>query len=203
MPAARVVILAGPSGSGKSRLAGRLHTAYGWPIVRLDDFYKDGDDPSLPSQPDLGIPDWDDPRSWRGEDAVAALVELVETGRTQTPVYDISTSRTTGTQEVTAPPEALIVAEGIFAAEAIGPLHAAGVLHSAWCISQGRNLTFVRRLVRDLAERRKPPWTLLQRGLALRAAEPGTIARQVALGARAARPTDVEGFLTTRATHLG
>jgi deoxyadenosine/deoxycytidine kinase len=34
---ARVVVLAGPSGSGKSRLAERLRDRCGWPIVRLDD----------------------------------------------------------------------------------------------------------------------------------------------------------------------
>lgn len=63
---ARVVILSGPSGSGKSRLAARLQAARGWPIVRLDDFYRDGGDPALPMT-DLGatrLVDWDDSRSW-------------------------------------------------------------------------------------------------------------------------------------------
>ncbi len=31
----RVVVLAGPSGSGKSRLANRLHAARGWPVGSL------------------------------------------------------------------------------------------------------------------------------------------------------------------------
>ena len=58
---AQVILLTGPSGAGKSRLAHRLQTAYGWPIVRLDDFYRDGDEPELP-QVALGgepITDWD------------------------------------------------------------------------------------------------------------------------------------------------
>ena len=41
---ARVIVLAGPSGAGKSRLAERV----GLPVLRLDDFYKNGDDPTLP-----------------------------------------------------------------------------------------------------------------------------------------------------------
>jgi len=71
----RVVILAGPSGSGKSRLAARLHAAHGWPIVRLDDFYRDGDDPTLPMT-ELGatrLVDWDDPGSWDAAAAVRAF----------------------------------------------------------------------------------------------------------------------------------
>jgi uridine kinase len=197
------MVLAGPSGSGKSRLAGRLHSAYGWPIVRLDDFYRDGDDPDLPKHDTLGIPDWDDPRSWHQESAVRALVELVDNGCAQIPEYDLATSRATGSHEVLAAREHLIVAEGIFAAEAINDLRDAGVLHSAWCITQGRTVTFVRRLVRDLAERRKSPRVLVQRGWALRAAEPEVVARQVALGATCARPSDVEALVAPRSPALG
>ena len=45
---ARVVVVAGPSGSGKTVLCRRLSEERGWPVVNLDDFYKDGDDPTLP-----------------------------------------------------------------------------------------------------------------------------------------------------------
>ena len=56
----RLVLVAGPSDNGKSRLtlASRL------PQVRLDDFYHDADHPGLPRT--LGIPDWDDPATWTG-----------------------------------------------------------------------------------------------------------------------------------------
>ncbi len=195
-PRARVVVLAGPSGSGKTRLAALLNEHHGWPILRLDDFYRDGDDPALPIEPDLGIPDWDHPDSWNAGAAVAALRELVDEGTTRTPTYDIATSRATGSVVVTAPPQALILAEGIFAAELIGPLRAAGLLHSAWCVvHRHRVLTFLWRLGRDLGERRKPPLILLRRGWALLRDEPRLVARQEALGATRATAARIETVL--------
>ncbi len=191
----RIVVLAGPSGAGKSRLAERLHASHGWPIVRLDDFYRDEDDPSMPRSDELGIIDWDHPDSWNASEAVAALVELVDTGSAATPVYDLSQSRAVSTTTVTAAPDALILAEGIFAAEIVASLREAGILHSAWCIHHRPFVTFVRRLARDLKERRKPPMVLVRRGLALMRAEPEVVRRQVALGAEAARATDVEARL--------
>jgi uridine kinase len=191
----RVVVLAGPSGAGKSRLATRLHAAQGWPIFRLDDFYRDEDDPAMPRSTGLGIVDWDHPDSWDGDRAVASLCELVDTGRTDTPVYDISTSRAVGHHEVTAGGDDLIVAEGIFAAEVVARLRACGVLHSAWCVHHRPAVTFVRRLARDLQERRKPPVTLVRRGLALMRAEPEIVRRQTELGAEPARAADLEQLL--------
>ena len=196
-PRARVVVLAGPSGSGKSRLASRLNATHGWPIFRLDDFYRDEDDPAVPRSAELGIVDWDHPDSWRAERAIASLCELVDTGRTDTPDYDISRSRAVGHREVTARPDDLVLAEGIFAAEVVSRLREAGVLHSAWCVHHRPAVTFVRRLARDLKERRKPPLVLVRRGLALMRAEPQVIARQTELGARPARAVDVERDLAS------
>ena len=191
----RVVVLAGPSGAGKSRLAARLQAAHGWPIFRLDDFYRDEDDPMAPRRADLGIIDWDHPDSWDADRAVASLCELVDTGSTHTPVYDIAASRAEGRRRLTARPDDLVLAEGIFAAEVVDRLDAAGVLHSAWCVHHHPGVTFVRRLARDLRERRKPPVVLLRRGLALMRAEPEIVRRQTALGARAVRARDLEAEL--------
>ena len=199
-PRARVVVLAGPSGSGKSRLAERLHHAHGWPIVRLDDFYRDIDDPANPRSAELGMVDWDHPGSWNLDAAVASLCELVETGSTLTPVYDISRSRAVSTTTLTARPDDLVLAEGIFAAEVVAALRSAGVLHSAWCIHHRPFVTFVRRLARDLKERRKSPMVLVRRGLTLMRAEPEVIRRQVELGAEAARAKDVEARLASAHT---
>ena len=76
---AQVIVLAGPSGAGKSRLAERL----GLPVLRLDDFYKNGDDPTLPritAGANAGIVDWDHPDSWLHDDAMAALDRLCRDG---------------------------------------------------------------------------------------------------------------------------
>ncbi len=191
----RVVVLAGPSGSGKSRLAQRLHAARGWPVFRLDDFYRDEDDPVCPRHPELGIVDWDHPDSWDADRAVSALAELLDTGRTELPVYDISASRAVGRHEVRAGHEDLVVAEGIFAAEIVSRLDEAGMLHSAWCVHHRPVVTFARRLLRDLRERRKPPVVLVRRGWVLMRNEPGIVQRQMALGAAPARARAVERTL--------
>ena len=194
-PHARVVVLAGPSGAGKSRLADRLHDGHGWPVVRLDDFYRDEDDPAMPRSEELGIIDWDHPDSWDRAAALDALETLVRTGCVETPVYDLAASRAVGTRVVTARPDDLVLAEGIFAAEAIAELRERGLLAAAYCVHHHRVVTFVRRLLRDLSERRKPPWTLVRRGLALMRDEPRVVARQESLGAVPSRPADVEARL--------
>ena len=199
MTAARVVVLAGPSGAGKSRLAARLHDAHGWPIVRLDDFYRDEDDPAMPRSAELGIVDWDHPDSWNREAAVVALETLVATGSVSTPVYDIGLSRAVGSTVVTAGPDDLVLTEGIFAAEIIADLRERGLLAGAYCVHHHRALTFAWRLLRDLSERRKPPWTLVRRGLALMRDEPRVVARQEALGALPARASELEPLLSALA----
>jgi uridine kinase len=72
---ARVILIAGPSGSGKSYIARRT----GLPILCLDDFYKNGDDPTLPRK--SGMIDWESAESWDAKAAVAAIEQLAGTGR--------------------------------------------------------------------------------------------------------------------------
>lgn len=188
MPA-RVIVLAGPSGSGKSRLAERLERACGWPTLRLDDFYRDADEPGLPiitRGQNAGWPDWDDPRSWHDRDAIAALRRLCATGSADIPVYSIAESRRTGTQRLDLRGAPLFCAEGIFAAEVIEECREAGILAAAYCITQHPAVTFWRRLSRDLREHRKPPLVLLRRGLALARAQRQVVRRAVAAGCRVA-----------------
>ena len=172
-----MVLLAGPSGAGKSRLA----ELTGLPVVRLDDFYRDGDDDAMPRSP-LGIVDWDDPASWDGERAVAALELLCKTGVADMPIYEISADGTVGHREFSTEGSPLIIAEGIFADQITGELRDRGLLAVAICVRHHRLVTFVRRFQRDLREHRKPPFTLLRRGLLLLRDDPQVIRRCVEAG---------------------
>ncbi len=181
---ARVIVVAGPSGSGKSRLAERT----GLPVLRLDDFYKDGDDPTLPRIADglanAGLVDWDHPGSWHEDDAFAALEALCRDGSGDVPVYSIPDNARTGTQHLDLGGSALFVADGIFAQEIVPRAREAGLLADALCLRQHPAVTFWRRLTRDLREHRKPPLVLLRRGVVLMRAQRGVVGNAVALGCR-------------------
>jgi uridine kinase len=177
---ASVVLVSGPSGSGKTHIAQKC----GLPVFRLDDFYKDGDDPSMPRSPELGIIDWDDPRAWRADDALRALVDLCRDGSVEVPTYDIGQDRTTGTTTFRLDGHRTLVAEGVFAAELVEECRGLGLLADAVVLHRAPWKNFVRRFTRDLRERRKPPHTLWHRGRLLMRDEPRLVARAVALGCR-------------------
>jgi uridine kinase len=175
---ARVVLLTGPSGCGKSRLA----RCSGMPVLNLDDFYRDGDDPAMPRSEELGIIDWDDPRSWDAGTATEALERICADGRAEVPVYDISQDRSTGTTTFDRGSATTFVAEGIFAAELTSACRERGILADAIVVKRAPWKNFLRRLARDLAERRKAPHTLVRRGLALMRREKQVVAHQLATG---------------------
>nr|WP_229880068.1 uridine kinase [Streptomyces echinoruber] len=185
---ARVVLLCGPSGSGKSLAAARS----GLPVLRLDDFYKEGDDPTLPLVEGSSDIDWDHPLSWDADVAVEAIARLCATGSATVPVYDIARSARTGETTLHLGGSPLFVAEGVFAAEIVRRCRELGVLADALCLTRGPLTTFRRRFLRDVREGRKSVPFLLRRGWRLMRAERSIVAHQVALGAH---PCDLDEAL--------
>ncbi|MGP9539051.1 NUDIX domain-containing protein [Brachybacterium sp. AOP43-C2-M15] len=177
-PPRRVVLLAGPSGSGKGLLSQRS----GLPVLPLDEFYRDLDAPGLPRR--FGIVDWDDPASWDAGAALEALTAMAHDGAGEVPIYSISASRRQGVRRLEAGDAPLIIAEGIFAAELIAPLAAAGLLADAIVLHRPAPIVFALRLARDLRERRKAPHTLIRRGWALARQQRSDLARWRQAGMR-------------------
>jgi uridine kinase len=183
----KVIVIAGPSGSGKTRLCRRL----GLPVLNLDDFYKDGDDPTLPTVDLAGgapIVDWDSPASWNAADALATIESLCRQGTADVPAYDISESRRTGHHVLDLGDAQCFVAEGIFAQEVVAECNRRGILGDAICLTQHPAVTFFRRLSRDLREHRKPPLVLVRRGLHLLREQRRVVAHAEALGCRVLHP---------------
>lgn len=170
-PLAQVVLIGGASGSGKSRLA--EHS--GLPLLRLDDFYRSGDDPALPRLAS-GEVDWDHPGSWHADRALEALVQLARTGRTDVPLYDIAANGPVGTRTLELGGATRFVAEGVFVAEVAADAKRAGILADAVCVRRSRWLTMLLRFVRDVRERRKPIGVLVRRGIRLARHEPVIVA---------------------------
>jgi uridine kinase len=181
----KVVLLAGPSGSGKSYIAHRT----GFPVLCLDDFYKDGDDPTLPSVG--GTTDWESPDSWDAVAAVETIARLARDGRAEVPVYAIGADRRVATRTLDLDGSPLFGAEGIFAAEIVDECRSHGLLAGAYALRRPRGATFARRLVRDLVERRKPPRMLVRRGVQLLRAEPRVLRRACDLGCTPSRGTAI------------
>ena len=184
-----MIVLAGPSGAGKSRLAERL----GLPVLRLDDFYKSGGDPTLPriaAGANAGLVDWDHPDSWLVDEALAAIEDLFGEGRAEVPVYDMARDGRCGSQILDLGASRYFVAEGIFAQEIVPRCRARGQVAAAYCVRQHPVVTFWRRLTRDLREHRKPPLVALRRGLALMRDQRRVVANAVELGCEPVSPAE-------------
>jgi uridine kinase len=177
---AQIVLLAGPSGSGKTHLAAQS----GLPVLELDDFYRNGDDPALPLNPVLGIVDWDDPGAWDAAGALDAIEAICRTGSAEVPIYDLSRDGRVGVRCFDVGAHSRFVGTGIFAAEIVAACSERQLLADAVVVRRARWKNFLRRLRRDLVEHRKPALTLVRRGIALFRAEPSVVARQIALGCR-------------------
>ena len=182
-PVARMLLIGGASGSGKSRLA----EASGLPVLRLDDFYRVAGDPALPLL-ETGEVDWDHPDSWHLPDAIAAIEQLATTGTTQVPDYDISRSDRIGWRTLELGDAPAFVAEGIFAGEVVAPAADRGLLLDAIAVRRPRGATMAFRFLRDLRERRKSPAFLVRRGILLARREPAILRTLTDAGCRPLRP---------------
>ncbi|MCG8917775.1 uridine kinase [Actinokineospora sp. PR83] len=180
-----VILLAGPSGSGKSTLGARL----GLPVLRLDDFYREGHDPALPRDA-AGRVDWDLPGSWHAPDALAAVVSLATTGSADVPVYEIGADRRVGTRRVELAGAPVFVAEGLFADRIVEGCAAAGVLAGAIVLDPSAGRTALRRFSRDVAESRKSVPVLLRRGLRLWREHAAVVRRGERAGMRRCTPEE-------------
>lgn len=158
-------------------------------MLCLDDFYKDGDDPTLPRR--HGRIDWDSPYAWDAGFAVETIARLARDGKADVPVYAIGEDRRVATRTFDLAGSPFFVAEGIFAAEIVAECRDRGLLAGAYALRRPRGTTFVRRLSRDLAEQRKAPRVLLRRGLTLLREEPAVLRRQTGLGAESAPAREV------------
>lgn len=191
---AQVIIFAGPSGAGKSRLAERT----GLPVLRLDDFYKDDTDASLPliaTGANTGLIDWDHPDSWLPGDAVATIEKLCHDGTAAAPVYELSRNGRCGERILDLGDHRFFVAEGIFAQDVVAACRDRGLLAAAFCVRQRPLMTFWRRLTRDLRERRKPPLVLLRRGLALLRAQRAVVQDAVDKGCAPVTPEEARTLI--------
>lgn len=189
------MLLCGPSGSGKSLVAARS----GLPVLRLDDFYKEAGDPTLPLVDGSSDIDWDHPLSWDADVAIEAIARLCTTGSTPVPVYDLALSARTGEETLHIGRTPLFIAEGIFAAEIVERCRERGLLADALCLTRGAATTFRRRFLRDLREGRKSVPFLLRRGWRLMRAERSIVARQVSLGAHPCDRDEALGRLAAAA----
>lgn len=174
-----MVLLAGPSGCGKSHIARQS----GLPIVALDDFYRDATSTDMPRTAG-GEVDWEDPSSWDGDAALAALEQLCTGETVDVPTYSFAESRAVGHHVLSRGESPVVVAEGIFAAELIDALGRRELLADALLITVNRWVTYLRRLFRDSREGRKPFRYLVRQGWAKTASEPRVVAHQLAHGAR-------------------
>ncbi|MGQ0837432.1 uridine kinase family protein [Actinokineospora sp.] len=180
---ATAILLAGPSGSGKSTLAAGL----GLPVLRLDDFYREGHDPLLPRDA-AGRVDWDTPESWHAEDALAAVVALATSGAVDVPRYAIEADRRVGSYRLELGDTSVFLAEGLFADRIVAGARHAGVLADAVVLAPGGGRTFVRRFARDVAESRKAVPVLMRRGLRLWREHAAVVRRCESAGMRRCTP---------------
>lgn len=113
----KVIMLTGPSASGKTTTAFKLAEALKRSgthavVVSLDNFYKDLDD--YPRLPD-GSKDYENVHALDVDEIHRCLLELIETGKSDFPEFDFATEHRTDTRHHIELEGGVIIVEGIHA----------------------------------------------------------------------------------------
>jgi uridine kinase len=110
-----LIVIAGPSCSGKSTLADKLRIKemFSAVIIQADDYFRDVDDPAIPRSDNKPL--FDHPGAYCQEEMLKDIVDLVIYSKSiSTPKYDIATNkRMKGKIIVT--PHKVVIFEGLFA----------------------------------------------------------------------------------------
>lgn len=163
---ASMILLAGPSASGKTTTAGKIAQAliesgHGAYTVSLDNFYLNQD--CSPRFPD-GTPDFETVHALDIPLLHETFYQLMQSGQCELPLFDFQTgSRSAQTQRLVLEKGDVVIVEGLHALnpliyEAFPPEHLLKVYVSVSSriyaengkiVLNKRNLRFVRRLIRD------------------------------------------------------
>lgn len=169
-PGREIVMLAGPSSSGKTTTAKKLSEAFGKRgvktfVLSLDDFYLDRD--KIPFLPD-GTRDFETVYALDLDCFCDTVNRLLKGETVKTPVFDFTTGRRSKTEfnEITLGPEDAVIIEGLHALNPIITDKIEGKLIKIYIsvssriydrngriILNKRNLRFIRRMVRDYSFR--------------------------------------------------
>lgn len=160
----KIVMLTGPSASGKTTTANKIAQAIEMrgskaKVVSLDDFYKNLDE--YPRLPD-GTKDYENVTALDIDEIHRCLNELVETGRTELPVFDFKTESRLEQRQPMELDNGICVVEGI---HALNPLLTEGLPTGSYYriyaglreeysykgqrILSTREIRLARRMVRD------------------------------------------------------
>jgi len=116
LPKAEVYLTGGPSGAGKTVFSRVLATTSGSLIISLDNYFVDAGEVRTSSSSQFGVgPQWDHPSSVDLELALRNTVELLETGRSELPLYSFASNTRTGSRRLKRSPGQPVLVEGIHA----------------------------------------------------------------------------------------
>lgn len=162
----RLLLIAGPSGSGKTTSANLIRDSIERGgeramVVSLDNFYRDGSDPSYPRHSD-GSRDYECPNALHLEEVTETLRRITEGQPFVLPHYDFKTASRDGERTVGDMSHGCVIVEGLHAlapviSDVIGGEHcyrlfvsvSTNIVHGGERMLSGRNIRFIRRMVRD------------------------------------------------------